>query len=188
MTALRIAERWISEANHPVQKAVLARVEDTDWAVRRQLAATLGALPAGAREDAIVTLLERHASDPVTMDAALSGLRGSELATVDVLAGRPGGETPERAAVMSMLAAMLVRSAEETGAQALLEPSRGSSPARVGTFRVAARRRDRAAQWTDARQPATPWRTAACGRERAVSDVPGLAWRPRRRLRISGGA
>ncbi len=75
-----------------------------------------------------MTLLERHASDPVTMDAALSGLRGSELAALGVLAGRPGGETPERAAVMSMLAAMLVRSAEETGAQALL--SRVADPAR----------------------------------------------------------
>ena len=118
--ALRIAERWLGEANHPMQKAVLARLEDPDWAVRRQLAATLGALPPGARETAIVSLLERHGGDPVTMDAALSGLRGLELATIAVLADRPGGETPERAATLSMLAAMIVRGAEETGAQAVL--------------------------------------------------------------------
>ena len=48
VAALRIAERWLGDANHPVQKAVIARLEDTDWAVRRQLAATLGALPPGA--------------------------------------------------------------------------------------------------------------------------------------------
>ena len=51
VAALRISERWLGDANHPVQTAVLARVNDTDWAVRRQLAATLGVLPPGrARE------------------------------------------------------------------------------------------------------------------------------------------
>ena len=128
VAALRISERWLGEANHPAQPAVLARVNDTDWAVRRQLAATLGVLPPGARESAIVALLERHAGDPVTMDAALSGLRGSELAAIGVLANRPGGETPERAATLSMLAAMLVRSAEDSSVQALL--GRVADPAR----------------------------------------------------------
>jgi mono/diheme cytochrome c family protein len=120
VVALRIAERWLGEANHPLQKAVLARVDDTDWAVRRQLAATLGALPAGVRENAIVLLLERHAGDPVTMDAALSGLRSRELSAIGVLTDRPGGETPERTATLSMLSAMVVRSAEDADAQALL--------------------------------------------------------------------
>ena len=120
VASVRIAERWLGEPNTPVQKAVLARLTDTDWAVRRQLAATLGALPAGAREAAIVSLLERHAADPVTMDAALSGLRGLELAAIGVLADKPLGETPERAATLAMLAAMILRSAEEAGVQTTL--------------------------------------------------------------------
>ena len=44
-SAVRIAERWLGEANHPIQSAVLKRMDDPDWAVRRQLAASLGAMP-----------------------------------------------------------------------------------------------------------------------------------------------
>jgi glucose/arabinose dehydrogenase len=85
VSAIRIAERWLGEANHPIQAAVLKRLEDTDWAVRRQLAASLGALPPGLRETAAVSLLERYADDPITLDAALSGLRGSETAVLEKL-------------------------------------------------------------------------------------------------------
>jgi mono/diheme cytochrome c family protein/glucose/arabinose dehydrogenase len=135
VAALRIAERWLGDSPLPLQKAVLARITDTDWAVRRQLAATLGALPAGAREAAIVSLLERHAGDPVTMDAALSGLRGLELTAIGVLADKPLGDTPERAATLSMLAAMVLRSAEDSGAQAVL--ARISDPGRPAWERSA---------------------------------------------------
>ena len=44
--ALRLSERWLGEAKHPLHAAVLKRLDDADWAVRRQLAASLGALPA----------------------------------------------------------------------------------------------------------------------------------------------
>ncbi len=42
--------------------------------MRQQLAASLGAMPPGDRDGAVVTLLDRHADDPITLDAALSGL------------------------------------------------------------------------------------------------------------------
>ena len=86
VAAIRIAERWLSVPDHPMQAAVLKRLDDADWAVRRQLAASLGALPSGAREAAAVSLLERYGDDPITMDAALSGLRGSEAAVLEKLA------------------------------------------------------------------------------------------------------
>jgi mono/diheme cytochrome c family protein len=134
VNALRIAEQYLGGESvvdgldtsnnirtmSPVRDAVLGRMDDADWAVRRQLAATLGALPTGTRETAIVSLLERHANDPVTMDAALSGLRGSELTALRVVADRAGGDTPERVATLSMLAAMIVRRADESGAQQVL--------------------------------------------------------------------
>lgn len=85
IAAIRIAERWLGEPNHPIQSAVLRRVDDPDWAVHQQLAASLGALPPGVREAAAVTLLERYADDPVVMDATLSGLRGSEGLVLDRL-------------------------------------------------------------------------------------------------------
>ena len=61
-----------------MQAAVIALASDTDWAVRGQLAASLGELPQGTKESAIAAFLERHANDPVAMDAALSGLNGAE--------------------------------------------------------------------------------------------------------------
>jgi hypothetical protein len=84
-SAIRVAERWLGEANHPIQLAVLKRLDDGDRAVRRQLAASLGALPPRLRETAAISLLERYGDDPITMDAALSGLRGSEAAVLERL-------------------------------------------------------------------------------------------------------
>ena len=43
--AVRLAERWLGEPQLPLHAAVMTRVDDGDWAVRRQLAASLGALP-----------------------------------------------------------------------------------------------------------------------------------------------
>ena len=85
LSAIRIAERWLGEANHPIQAAVLKRLDDPDGAVHQQLAASIGALPPGARESAAVAVLERYGNDPVVMDAVLSGLRGSEMAVLDRL-------------------------------------------------------------------------------------------------------
>jgi putative membrane-bound dehydrogenase-like protein len=88
VSAIRIAERWLGEANHPIQAAVLSRIDDTDWAVHQQLAASIGALPIGAREAAAVAVLDRYANDPVVMDATLSSLRGSEAVVLERLLQR----------------------------------------------------------------------------------------------------
>jgi glucose/arabinose dehydrogenase len=138
VSAIRIAERWLGEANHPIQAPVLKRLEDVDWAVRRQVAASLGALPAGPRETAAISLLERHGDDPITMDAALSGLRGSEAAVLEKLIEvqpKPDADgaqvrlkpdttdsarqTPQREAAITMLAAIVVRSAQDAAVQDL---------------------------------------------------------------------
>ena len=117
--AIRLAERWLGRPNHPIQAAVLKRLQDADWSVRRQLAASLGALPAREREAAVVSLLDAHADDPVTLDAALSGLRGSEAAVLEAQMRSGNVETPQRLASITMLAATIVRSAEETSIQDL---------------------------------------------------------------------
>jgi len=85
VSAVRISERWLPEAGHPIQASVLKRLDDSDWQVRQQLAASLGVLPQDAREAALVSLLERYADDPVVMDAALSSLRGREAAVLERL-------------------------------------------------------------------------------------------------------
>jgi mono/diheme cytochrome c family protein len=81
--------------------------------VRRQLAASLGALPASEREAAVVSLLDAYADDPVTLDAALSGLRGAEAAVLERLMRSGAEPTPQRQASITMLAATIVRSAQE---------------------------------------------------------------------------
>ncbi len=118
-SAVRLAERWLGEPNHPLQAEVLGRLQDTDWAVRRQLAASLGALPAAARDDAAVLLLSAHGDDPVAVDAAISGLRGSESAVMGRLIGEGTTQTPQRDAAITMLAATVVRGAQEADVQGL---------------------------------------------------------------------
>ncbi len=120
VSALRLSERWLRTPNHPIAGAVLKRLDDTDWAVRKQLAATLGELPAGSKEAALASILERHADDPIAVDAALSGARGSELAVIDQLL-KGAAETPQRSAAITMLAATIVRVGEDGPIQTLMQ-------------------------------------------------------------------
>ena len=119
VSAVRLAERWLRVANHPIHGAVMKLLDDKDWAVRRQLAATLGELPAGSKEAAIASVLERYGDDPIAVDAALSGSRGSELAVLDRLL-QPAVETSQRAVAITMLAATIVRVGEDASIQTLL--------------------------------------------------------------------
>jgi mono/diheme cytochrome c family protein len=116
--AIRIAERWMAEPAHAVHAAVAAKVDDPHWAVRQQLAASAGALPADVRAPIITSLLERHGGDPVTVDAALSSIRGLEP---DILANVMAGDrTAPREAAITMLAATIVRSAQHAATQDVL--------------------------------------------------------------------
>ena len=120
VAAVRLAERWFGDPASPIRAAVLERLTDDDYAVRQQLAASLGAMPPGDRDGAVVTLLDRHADDPITLDAALSGLHGSEA---DVL-GRllaSDAETTQRDAAVTMLAATIVRSSEDGAIERLFD-------------------------------------------------------------------
>ena len=118
-SAIRLAERWLRQPNHPLHAEVLGLLGDADWAVRRQLAASLGVLPAPARVDAVTRLLERHATDPVAVDAALSGLAGSERAVLDAVL-RTNADTPAATASITMLAATIVKGAQGSAVQSVL--------------------------------------------------------------------
>ncbi|CAN5751734.1 hypothetical protein BH24ACI4_BH24ACI4_27120 [soil metagenome] len=120
VAAIRISERWYSDAEHPVTRAVLKRLDDEDWWVRHQLAASLGAMGAGPHEEAMTVLLERNGGNPVTLDAALSGLRGGEADVIARIMRGAGDATPAREAAIAMLAATIVRGAQDTANQELL--------------------------------------------------------------------
>lgn len=110
-SAVRLAERWFAEPNHGLKAAVLALMADANWSVRRQLAASLGNLPAAERVGPIVTVLQKYGTDPVTVDVALSGLAGHEWAVLDRLLGGPDATTGAALGdVVAMLAATTVRS------------------------------------------------------------------------------
>lgn len=111
-SAIRIAERWLATPNHPVAAAVLELTGDPHWSVRAQLAASLGVLPSGTRDTAAAAMLERHASDPVVVDATLSGLRGSEPVVLEKLL-QSGEQSTQRETAITMLAATIVRAGQD---------------------------------------------------------------------------
>ena len=120
VSALQLSERWLAQPNHPVQAAVLKRTADADWAVRRQLAATLGVFPPNsAGETALVALLERSGDDPILVDAALTGLSGRESAVLQRLL-ESATETPQKSVVVTTLAATIVKGGQDKAVQDLL--------------------------------------------------------------------
>jgi mono/diheme cytochrome c family protein/glucose/arabinose dehydrogenase len=118
VAGLRLAERWLPLADPVVQPAVIACLDDQDWAVQAQLAATVGAMRMPGRENAIAILLEKHGDDPITLDSAISSARGIELGVIDRLMSIPG-ESPEASAAITTLAAVVVRSGDEQANQKL---------------------------------------------------------------------
>jgi mono/diheme cytochrome c family protein len=120
LNAVRMSERFLADGNAQVQAAVVKRVDDPDWAVRQQLAPSLGALPSGARETALTTLLDRHGDDPVVVDGALSGLRGGEAVVLNNLIENRT-LSPARDAAITMVSATLVRGAQEAAVQSVLQ-------------------------------------------------------------------
>jgi mono/diheme cytochrome c family protein/glucose/arabinose dehydrogenase len=114
VSAVRIAERWMDGTNVAVAAAIQRRIDDPDVAVRRQVAASLGNARIGVRETSLTSMLERHGDDPVTMDAALSGLRDREMTVLQTLLQAGGAQTPQRMDTVTMLAATIIRSADET--------------------------------------------------------------------------
>ncbi len=121
VSGLRIAERWLGEPGHPIQAAVLRRSSDSDWAVRQQYAATIGALPPPLRDPAAAALLERHGDDPIVADAALSGLSGEEATVLGLLlehsTGRP--QAAPVAQALTLLSATIVKRAADQSVESL---------------------------------------------------------------------
>jgi mono/diheme cytochrome c family protein/glucose/arabinose dehydrogenase len=117
-SGIRLSERWIAAGGHPLQAAVLKLAEDPSWTVRRQLAATVGELPAGIRLGQALALLRRYGDDAVLVDATLSGLRGLESEALDRLAAEE--ENGAATDAVTMLGAAVARSGEVEAVRQLL--------------------------------------------------------------------
>ena len=118
VAAVRLAEKFLP-ADADVQGALARLVDDADWNVRQQLAASMAALPDGTRETAIAALLAKRGDDPVVVDAALSGVGGREAAVLTELL-KTNAQTAPREQAITMVAATVVRASQDSAVQALL--------------------------------------------------------------------
>ena len=95
-------------------------MDDANWIVRRQLAATLGTLPQAAKLAPMANLLEKFGADEITVDIAISGLSGQEVAMLDRLLGAKITAREGQDAV-SMLAAAISRGRDAASAGRLFD-------------------------------------------------------------------
>ena len=181
--AIRLAERWLGQPGHPLVAEIAKRVEDDNPWIRAQLGASLGALPAGPREDLLERLLRRAGDEPVTVDAALSSLRGSELIMVDRLR-TSSGATPQIESALTMLSATIVRGGEDAAVQRVLAAIAEATAGGMAARRDAPRTRSGPARRARSRQRGWPGQCSGAGGNSGPAPVPHLSRRPRRARRV----
>jgi len=115
-SAVRFSEHFLADAGSPVKAAMLKKIDDPNWQVRRQLAASVGELPKEERVAAVLAVLQRYSDDNITVDAAVSSLPGQEVDAVQRLAGQP----KVSADALTMLAAAVGKSRSLDGTQKVL--------------------------------------------------------------------
>ncbi len=114
-SAVRLSERWLGEASHPLQTVVIGLTDDPTWTVRRQVAASLGALPQRDRLAPLAALLRKYRTDPITVDASISSLAGLESEMLELQLQEPNRSAARRepdppSDHIKMLAAAISRS------------------------------------------------------------------------------
>lgn len=117
--AVRWSEPWLAEPGHPLAAAALRLIDDPHWTVRRQLAASIGEMPAAERVEPALAMLQRYGGDAITVDAVVSGLARMEAEVLGrLLQGEGNADAAEGVA---MLAGALARARAPAALGALLE-------------------------------------------------------------------
>ena len=117
-SAVRLSERWL-DRDQALRAAVIALIDDKNWNVRRQVAASIGEMPAADRLAPAVTLLTREGADPIIVDAAISSLTGIEA---DVLTRVMQAKTaPAPTEAVAMLAAAVAKSGDVAAVQRAID-------------------------------------------------------------------
>jgi mono/diheme cytochrome c family protein/glucose/arabinose dehydrogenase len=124
-SAIRLSERWLVQPDHSMAAAVVKSIDDPSWTVRRQLAATLGEMPPAGRVAPALAMLTRYGSDPIIVDATISGLRGQETEALTSLLQPQRGL--READPVSMLAAAVARSGDAAAVQQIIAWATDSS-------------------------------------------------------------
>ena len=110
--AVRLSERWLAEPDSPIAIAVAKLATDPVWSVRRQVAASAGELPAGARLQVVIPLLATNGRDPIIVDAAVSSLRGLESQALTRLLEMPAAPASAPIEAVMHLAAAETKSGD----------------------------------------------------------------------------
>ena len=100
---------------------MIALVDDKNWNVRRQVAASIGEMPAADRVEPAIALLTRDGADPIIVDAAISSLKGieAEVLTRVMQAKTAAAAAPTEA--VAMLAAAVAKSGDVAAVQRAID-------------------------------------------------------------------
>ena len=118
-SAVRLAERYLPSSHASITKGVLALASDKNWNVRRQVAVSIGELPAAARTDPAILLLKKFGSDPVMVDAVISSVPGAEEAALAAVL-QANSSPPVANDAVTALAAAITRSGDVSAIQRVL--------------------------------------------------------------------
>ena len=116
---VRISERWLGQPDPAVAAAVVKLAADPHWTVRRQVAASIGELPAAARVDPAAAILARDGADAIVVDAVVSSLKGVENEVLTRVLQARAAVTPPAEAV-SMLTAAVTKTGNVPRVQELI--------------------------------------------------------------------
>ena len=125
---LRGAEPFLAKDDAAVKAAVLKKADDSNWQVRRQLAASLGELPRETRVTQVVAVLKKYSNDQMTVDAGISGLKGLEADALNQLLADPN----VNADAVEMLAGAAAKSRDASQMDKLIAAAtNGRQPAKL---------------------------------------------------------
>lgn len=119
-SAVRVSERWLGR-DPDLRKAVLALMDDKNWNVRRQVAASLGEMPQADRVEPATNVLTRYGADPIIVDAAVSSLSGVEAEVLTRVMQRQTASAPAPAEAVVMLAAAVAKAGDVASVQKVID-------------------------------------------------------------------
>ena len=117
---VRLSERWLGQ-DAALRRAVLELVDDKTWNVRRQVAASIGEMPAADRVVPATTVLTRDGKDPIIVDAAISSLNGLEAAALTALMQSKTVASAPPAESVAMLTAAVAKSGDVAAVQRVID-------------------------------------------------------------------
>ncbi|CAN5379342.1 hypothetical protein BH09GEM1_BH09GEM1_05520 [soil metagenome] len=119
--AIQIAEPRLKQSEGATTAAVMRLVNDPTPAVRRQLAASLGELPASERESALAAVTATSGDDPIVADMVLAGLEGRERAFLERTLTATVGAQGAPVATVKALSGGVLRARDTSGVRMIVE-------------------------------------------------------------------